>query len=75
MTSILKLRLSHKEVYEIDSSQKSRIKLEPGEYCTNTALLVYVTCLYNNLTIVSNTYQTTVRGIPFTNSLFLAWRK
>jgi hypothetical protein len=27
--------ISDKEVYEIDSSQRSRIKLEPSEYCTN----------------------------------------
>jgi hypothetical protein len=27
--------ISDNEVYEIDSSQKSKIKLEAGEYCTN----------------------------------------
>lgn len=27
--------ISDKEVYEIDSNQRSRIKMEPGEYCAN----------------------------------------
>jgi hypothetical protein len=29
--------ISDKEVYEIDSSQRSRIKMEPAEYCANAS--------------------------------------
>jgi len=30
--------LSDKEVYEIDSSQRSRVKMEPSEYCANVMI-------------------------------------